>query len=167
MSFINKKIILADELATSKLARDFALAIKQQNLPQPDLVVYLNGDLGAGKTCFSRSFIQEFLPEARVKSPTYTLVESYQTENLAIHHFDLYRLCDPEELEFLAIRDLLTPPFITLIEWPAKGSGFIPKADFELNLEISSIEGQENPGRELNFIAKNKKSENILNDLIS
>ncbi len=68
-----------------------------------------------------------------MKSPTYTLVETYPTEHGPILHFDLYRLCDPEELEFLAIRDLMTPPFIALVEWPSKGAGILPEADYALN----------------------------------
>lgn len=96
--------------------------------------MYLQGELGAGKTSFSRAFIQSFLPEQRVKSPTYTLVESYSTPNLTIYHFDLYRLCEPEELEYIGLRDLLVAPFIALVEWPSKGQGVLPEADLVLNL---------------------------------
>lgn len=122
----------------------------------PGLVVYLDGDLGAGKTSFSRAFIQEFLPGQRVKSPTYTLVESYLTPSVTLYHFDLYRLCEPEELEYIGIRDLLVSPFIALIEWPSKGQGALPKADLELSLTVLS------EGRELSLQACSEQGEALL-----
>lgn len=111
-----------------------AQACQAQNIFQPGLVVYLKGDLGAGKTAFSRAFIQSFLPQQRVKSPTYTLVESYNCQQGVIFHFDLYRLCEPEELVYLGVRDQLVAPFMALIEWPDKGGGFLPQADVILSL---------------------------------
>lgn len=119
----------------------------EQGASSQALMVYLKGDLGAGKSFFSRAFIQTFLPEQKVKSPTYTIVESYKTPLITLHHFDLYRLSDPEELEYLAIRDLLTPPFVALVEWPQKGAGVLPDADVLITLQHSSDlleEGGEN-----------------------
>jgi len=119
---------------TCQFAKAFAKAL--QECWHQGVVVYLEGDLGAGKTHFSRALIQYFIPNQRVKSPTYTLVESYPTELGTIYHFDLYRLCDPEELEFLGVRDLLTPPYLALIEWPSKAKGVLPEFDIKISIKI-------------------------------
>jgi len=96
-------------------------------------VIYLIGDLGVGKTTLAQSFIQYFGFD-RVKSPTYSLVESYQNEDINIHHFDCYRLSDPEELEYIGIREYLMPNHLQLIEWPELGKGAIAKADISISL---------------------------------
>lgn len=129
------EIVLADAAATQAFAEAFAQACREASAFQPGLVVYLQGDLGAGKSFFCRAFIQQFLPGQKVKSPTYTLVESYETELGMVRHFDLYRLCDSEELAFLGLRDLLVAPFVALVEWPSKGQGELPPADLTLSLE--------------------------------
>ncbi len=97
------------------------------------IVIYLTGDLGAGKTTLARGFIQYFGFE-RVKSPTYSLVESYQNEQINIHHFDCYRLSDPQELDYIGVRDYSGDKDIQLIEWPSLGLGAIAKADISLAL---------------------------------
>lgn len=138
---LEKTVFLADEQATSDFAGKMSEQIekfwgKAENQNEsPLLMIYLQGDLGAGKSFFSRALIQAFLPEQKVKSPTYTLVESYEYLNKTIHHFDLYRLCDPEELEYLAVRDILHHDSMALVEWPQKGRGVLPDADIELRLE--------------------------------
>jgi len=96
-------------------------------------VIYLIGDLGAGKTTLAQNFIKYF-GFVRVKSPTYTLVETYQNENIDIHHFDCYRLTDPEELEYIGIREYLKPKSLQLIEWPELGKGALEKADISIKL---------------------------------
>lgn len=96
-------------------------------------VIYLIGDLGVGKTTLAQSFIQYFGFD-RVKSPTYSLVESYQNKDINIHHFDCYRLSDPEELEYIGIREYLMPKHLQLIEWPELGKGVIAKADISISL---------------------------------
>jgi tRNA threonylcarbamoyladenosine biosynthesis protein TsaE len=97
-------------------------------------VIYLIGDLGTGKTTLAQSFIQ-FFGFDRVKSPTYSLVESYQNESANIHHFDCYRLRNPEELDYIGIREYLSPGTLQLIEWPELGKGVIAKADISICLK--------------------------------
>lgn len=128
------QFFLADESDTAQFATQLAKWLDEERVCDKGWMIYLQGNLGAGKSFLTRSFIQYYLPKQKVKSPTYTLIESYDLLKCSLHHFDLYRLCDPEELEFLAIRDLLTPPFMAFVEWPDKGEGVLPSADMVLSL---------------------------------
>lgn len=140
-------LYLADENATVAVAKAFANVLKQGGL------VFLEGTLGAGKTTFSRGLIQALGHAGVVKSPTYTLVEEYLLADVQVYHFDLYRLADPEELEFMGVREYLQPHNLCLIEWPEKGLGILPNADLTLTLSDYKT------GRALDWQAHTPKGE--------
>ncbi|MFD2189305.1 tRNA (adenosine(37)-N6)-threonylcarbamoyltransferase complex ATPase subunit type 1 TsaE [Pistricoccus aurantiacus] len=129
--------------------------------------VYLEGELGAGKTTLVRGVLRAYGHHGAVKSPTYTLVEPYVLEQagreLRINHFDLYRLGDPEELEFMGARDLLDEQQLCLIEWPSRGTGWLPEPDIHIQLTVcdegreARLQGMSDDGRAaLERLADNK-----------
>ena len=127
------QVHLADEEQTRSLGA--ALAPVCADMARADgLIIYLHGDLGAGKTTLTRGLLQALGVTGAIKSPTYTLVEPYQLGDLTAYHFDLYRLHDPEELEFMGARDYFGPGCLCLVEWPARGGDFLPEPDLELTL---------------------------------
>ena len=98
-------------------------------------VITLSGDLGAGKTTLVRGMLRGLGFEGRVKSPSYGLVESYEVAGLEIHHLDLYRLGEPEELDFVGIEDLIGENSVLLIEWPERGKGRLPEPSACIRIE--------------------------------
>ena len=126
---------LADATATAQLGAQLAAAVTPA-------VVYLVGDLGAGKTTLVRGLIHALGYRGKVRSPTYTLVEPYACDRCPVFHLDLYRLADAEELELLGLRDMLEEPALLLVEWAERGNGVLPPADLTIYMDYSG-EGRE------------------------
>ncbi|MGB0712557.1 MAG: tRNA (adenosine(37)-N6)-threonylcarbamoyltransferase complex ATPase subunit type 1 TsaE [Gammaproteobacteria bacterium] len=133
------EMLLPDEEATRALGEQLAGLVSALPESEKGFLIRLEGELGAGKTTFVRSLIQAMGYGGPVRSPTYTLVEPYEVMGergpLSVIHMDLYRLADPEELEFLGVRDLLVDADILLVEWPGKGDGVLPPGDLHLRID--------------------------------
>jgi len=121
---------LADEASTLALGAGLARAI------EPGLVVYLRGELGAGKTTLVRGVLRALGWTGKVKSPTYTLVELYAVSRLDLHHFDFYRFRDPREWIDAGFRESFNGLTASLIEWPERAAGLLPPADLEIALAL-------------------------------
>lgn len=158
-NFVKKQtFILADELATIAIGGQLADIVKTQ-LKQ-GIVVFLNGDLGAGKTTLTRGFVQGMGHVGHVKSPTYTLVEPYDLSDWQVYHFDLYRLADPEELEYMGIRDYFNSRSCSFIEWPEKGQGMLPAPDMIIDLAYHEQQ------RQISLQANTALGEHLLSMLV-
>lgn len=128
-SILNEEGMVAFGASLAKLFRKMHLQTS---------ILFLSGDLGAGKTTLIRGFVQNYGHHGVVKSPTYTLVEPYDLKDGQLYHFDFYRVDNPEECEEMGIRDYLQETAICLIEWPEKVEQYLPKPDLELSLKIVS-----------------------------
>lgn len=123
-------------------------------------VIFLEGDLGAGKTTLVRGFLKGMGHDGFVRSPTYTLVEPYlHTHKKPVYHFDLYRIKSPEELEFIGLRDYLIPQNLCLFEWPNYGEGELPLPDLLIRL---SPQGE---GRQAELLAHTEQGKFVLSQL--
>ncbi len=119
-------------------------------------LIFLQGELGAGKTSLVRGFLRAMGYAGRVKSPTYTLVESYQIGGQTVYHFDFYRIGKAAELEFIGIHDYLTDAAICLVEWPELAENLLPTPDLVLQVEVQPC------GRMLEIAAKSKRGQEIM-----
>ncbi len=142
--------VLADEEATLAFGARLAQAMNR------GLIVYLHGELGVGKTTLVRGLLQALGLNGPVKSPTYTLVEPYRCAGLQAYHLDLYRLTDPEELDYIGVRDFFAEDALCLVEWPERGTGFLPEADIVVRLEYSPA------GRRVHLVASSARGEAAL-----
>lgn len=152
----NKTWFIDSEADMVALGETLGLALAVQ--PQA-ATLFLRGDLGAGKTTLARGVLRAFGHAGAVKSPTYTLVEAYAFNERNVYHFDLYRLGNPEELEYMGIRDYFTEGSICLIEWPTRGLGFLPTPDWEI---VVNVKGS---GRDILVQACSVAGEKILGAL--
>lgn len=126
---------------------------------EPGLVVYLSGDLGAGKTALTRAVLRGLGYGGKVKSPTYTLVEHYTVSKLNLYHFDLYRFGDPREWMDAGFHEYFNADSVCFVEWPEKAGGHLPPPDVRIGLAI------EDPGRRADIRAETEKGEQCLERL--
>jgi tRNA threonylcarbamoyladenosine biosynthesis protein TsaE len=134
-------LTLADETATLLLGAQFAQVL------HPGLVIFLSGDLGAGKTTLARGILRGLGYQGKVKSPTYNLVELYKISKLYLYHFDFYRFEEPTEWEDAGFREYFNADSICLVEWPVKANGLLPQADLTFLFHLSD------PGRTVEISA--------------
>jgi len=136
-------------------------ALLGASVPHLPLVVTLEGELGSGKTTLTRGVLRGLGYHGTVRSPTYTLLEPYPIGERCCAHLDLYRLGDPEELEFLGLRDLLAEGCLLLVEWPQRGRGVLPEEDLRITLRYLQ------QGREITLVSENSAADQWLREVRS
>ncbi|AXS82639.1 MULTISPECIES: tRNA (adenosine(37)-N6)-threonylcarbamoyltransferase complex ATPase subunit type 1 TsaE [Marinobacter] len=151
-----RRLFLESEAETEQLGRELARRVAESGR---GLVICLEGDLGMGKTTISRGVMRGLGHTGAVKSPTYTLVEPYEDLEPPAYHFDLYRLGDAEELEYMGIRDYFAGDNLCLIEWPERGKGILPDPDLEIHLD------RQGEGRSVVIRARSERGASVLNEL--
>ena len=124
---------------------------------RPGVTVYLQGDLGAGKTTLVRGMLRALGHAGRVKSPTYTLAEIYNLPTFELYHFDLYRMNDPREWMDAGFREVANGSTVNLVEWPEKAAGLLPPPDLRLLLQVLD------DGRQINIVAETALGKECLN----
>lgn len=147
-----------DETATAA----FADRLAAHWLAQPqaaDLLIFLHGDLGAGKTTLVRHVLRKLGVVGRIKSPTFAIVEPYRADGIAIWHCDFYRFDDPREWEDSGLRDLFASPGLKLVEWPEKAGGLLPRPDWDVYLRHA---GDADAARQVRIEAHSAQSEAVL-----
>jgi len=158
------------EAQTAKLAQGFAAALERflSQKPAAHLNISLEGDLGAGKTTFSRYLIQSLGHQGKVKSPTYTLCEQYpinksnqNSQSFTVHHFDLYRMRDPFEWQEAGFAEYFDVPGLCLIEWPEKAEGTLPAFDIQIQL----IAGADENERSISINALSEEGKSVVDDI--
>lgn len=167
-------LFLPNEAATNDLARAVATLVLQ-TMPEAvktatspaiahdgssnGMTIYLQGNLGSGKTAFVRAFLQQCGVKGRIKSPSYALLESYKVSSLYFYHIDFYRFNDPRECEDAGFRDLFRPNAVVLIEWPEKAAGQLPSPDLHISLQY------EGEGRIVGLRAETERGQQWLKTL--
>ena len=135
---MNKKLTLRSLEDTKNLGQEIAKEILKRK-DKSEFIVFLDGDLGTGKTTLVKEIIFALGIKEKVKSPTFTIIEPYELNNKNIYHIDLYRINDPSELEIIGLREYLNESeAIIFIEWPEKSFGFLKKFDLKISLKHSS-----------------------------
>ncbi|BAO45015.1 tRNA (adenosine(37)-N6)-threonylcarbamoyltransferase complex ATPase subunit type 1 TsaE [Thiolapillus brandeum] len=145
--------------ATSEMQQMAFGAALARAMGECPLLVFLRGDLGTGKTTLVRGFLRGRGHQGAVRSPTYTLVEPYPFDQMPVFHLDLYRLSDPEELEFLGGREIFDGNHQVLVEWPERGQGWLPAPDLELRLHHSDA------GRRIQLVAYSPAGAAVIHSL--
>ena len=144
-------------LATESKTNAFALKVAQ--LAKPGLKLYFYGEIGAGKSTFIRAFLQGFGLNERIKSPTFSLVEPYQKEDISIYHIDLYRIISLQEIEEIGLFEYFNRDTICCVEWAERGEAILPMPDLQFFLDFKKT------GRSLKIVAQTKIGQKILNEL--
>ena len=144
------RLSLRDEAATLTLGAEIARIL------QPGMTLYLEGDLGAGKTTLVRGVLRALGYAGRVKSPTYTLTEIYSLPGFELYHFDLYRMTDPREWLDAGFREVANGSTVSLVEWPEKAAGLLPPPDLRIRLQVQDA------GREVEIVAETELGKKCL-----